>query len=293
MKFSSLFFSLMFALFLFACGGASQEVQEETEEPTEASSEENASENEAGNADAKVELVCMEYFTERGEAYYNLRFEGNEVTGVADHIHHTDDGTFTEYFNIKGSRDGDRLKFTLTLSDGNYGGEIGDSYPEEWVYYGEEMSPPNPDEESFAPFLDKVPCEGDGYFYREPGVMAEGLDLGFESSNYRYEGVIDGQYDIVMELEARPLPGDASVQIVEGYYYYKSQGADKKIRLEGSIAEEVDVIGVPNMLVEVKDGKEYGRFVLEPGDRLGEKLYCSWYDQSGEKELEAMLVPAD
>ncbi len=291
MKRSNLFFSLLFGLSLLACGGGS-EVQEDTTETTETSEEGNGPEAEAPSEDAGVELVCMEFASAQKEVYYNLRFEGNEVTGVADHYHNTDQGTYTEYYNIKGTRAGDQLKLKLTLSDGNYGNDVGSSYAEQWVYSGESMGAPDP-EESIVPGLERFPCEGDGYFYREPGIMADGLDFGTETNTYRYEGVIDGKYDIVMELEASLSPEDATITLLTGYYYYKSQGADKKIQLEGSIAEEVDVMGVPNMLVEVKDGKEYGRFVLEPGDRLGEKIYCSWFDASAEKELDAMLVPAD
>ena len=188
---------------------------------------------------------------------------------------------YTNY-NIEGTRDGNDLDLTFSVTDSDSGNDIGESHTENWIINGDKLV--SSDESPFLNNLQKEECAEGMSFQNE---VAE---IDTAPATYYYSGKIDDKLEVKMVLNRSVDPEDPKIDIIKGYYYYLSQGEDKKITLEGSINYEVVM---PSFLIEVADGKEYGRFVhwMAWIQQLGEQINCIWVSADGDKELDVVLNP--
>jgi hypothetical protein len=247
----------------FACGGESKE-----KEKADSKSEETA---ENSGEEQKLCFVSEEQLT---KAYANFILKGNTVSGTFRYETPKAGMTLFELSNVKGTKDGDKLTLTFSIVDNDEGKGIGESREEIWFMKGDELSPK---EENVAGNLKKTACAENAEFKAEtPKNEAEA------PQSYEFDGVMDGKVKIKMFLTEKPNPEDKKEKIVEGYYYYLSQGKDKKIDLKGS----TDVMLV-SRINEVVGEKTFGRFTgsINNGDFV-------WTSADGKKEMKVVVTPS-
>ncbi|MEO1655753.1 MAG: hypothetical protein AAFU64_19580 [Bacteroidota bacterium] len=271
----------MIVLAFWACGGG--EESSETEESRPEASTENP---EASGPENRTEkrLICAANEDELTKLYLNLEFEGDIIRGVADYVTPKAGFTVYSYYNVKGSRNGNKLDLQLTLTESDHLKDIGKSHNEVWIL-DVASGTITPDFESVVPPLQIQDCSDEPVLYRE----AKEVDLSAKS--YDYEGSIDAKLPIKMHLDLEPSTENPTVLMANGYYYYESQGSDKKITLSGSLVDENSPM--PGFLIEMADGKEYGRFVVDPGTDVSQGFSCTFVSADGEKELEVELKRID
>lgn len=271
----------MVALAFWACGGG--EESSETEESRPEASTENP---EASGPENRTEkrLICAANEDELTKLYMNLEFEGDIIRGVADYVTPKAGFTVFSYYNVEGSRKGDKLDLTLTLTESDNMKGIGESHNEVWIL-DVASGTITPDFESVLPPLQIQDCSDEPVLYRE----AKEADLSARS--YDFEGTIDNKLRVKMHLDLEPSAENPTDLMASGYYYYESQGSDKKITLSGSLVDENS--SMPGFLIEMADGKEYGRFVVDPGTDVSQGFSCIFVSADGEKELDVDLERID
>lgn len=209
----------------------------------------------------------------------NLRIAGNTIQGFAAYVTPKAGMTLFSEYNITGTAKGDvyQLEFTRTDSDDKQG--LGESFSEEWKRQGDALVP---SEGGVVEQLELQECGPDAAF------SAEVQELQLEENTYSYEGTVGRNNKIRMQLTVRTNPKDAQELLLNGNYFYLSQGADKTIALEGVLSQQ----GVmPGFLYETKDGKTFGKFVIEVGTDLRQAFEASWISADDSKEYPVRLAP--
>jgi hypothetical protein len=266
-------FILGIIAFLASCGGGSKE--KEKSDTTQ--SKEDTAEVKSNEAEEKL---CY-YSTSGAFVSLNLIIQGNTVTG-STHRGSTP-GRILEYSNIKeGVKSGNKLTLSFITVDTETGQGIGETYQEVWLMKGDGLVPEAEGDEAsvYAVPLEKTDCNESTKFKYEAS-KAEA------PQSYELDGVMNGKIKIKMFLTAKPDPEDKVTTIFEGYYYYLSQGKDKKIDLKG-YSNGRSVMAME--LNEVVGEKTFGKFMIE-GLPFGEEFTCTWVSADGKKEMETVFKP--
>jgi hypothetical protein len=263
----------------FACGGGGSNEKEQT---STSESKEKTEETTTSNSNDAEEKLC--YYTNAGMfVSLSLIIKGNTVTGST--ARGSTPSRIEEFGNIKeGTKQGNKLILTFVLVNTRTGKGIGETYQEVWVMKenqlvqelkeGEEMR------YSISEPLEKETCnESTRFSYETPKAEAP--------KSYEYDGVMNGKLKIKMFLTIKPNPEDKSITLFEGYYYYLSQGKDKKIALKGQRSIHSPMALVLN---EVEGEKTFGKFMIE-GFEFSEELTCTWLSADDKKQMQTVLTP--
>ncbi|GAB4402913.1 MAG: hypothetical protein OHK0053_27310 [Microscillaceae bacterium] len=266
-----LFILIIFIQALCACGGGrSQEAQDTAQVESKETTQE-------ANNGAEVRL-CFASEAQLTKAYANFIIKGNIVTGTLQYVTPKAGMTLFELCDVNGTKEGNQLKLTLSTVDTDTGQGIGETREENWILKGDVLTQ---EQEDVVGALSKIVCDEDASFKAE--APKDG-----EAQSYELDGVMDGKIKIKMHLSARPNPEDKKTTLFEGYYYYLSQGKDKKIDLKG-IANTMGFLP----LEEVVDGKTFGKFMIDQSFNIGEGLECIWISADGKKEMQTVLKPSE
>lgn len=281
-RFSYFYCNLLLTLLLLSCGGEPSQSTDSSEDSTntETSSTESEETKETPPSEtAKTEKMCFASEEELTKGYFNFIFTGDSFTGTASFVTPKAGMTFYNDYNIKGTRSANTLQVTLSLADSDSGQGIGDTSEETW-YLEENRLVLDKNGEGLLSDAPKIDC------YPESRFEIEVKEMVIEKNTYDYVGTIGANLKVVMRLNVETNPEDKQERFVTGYYYYEKSGANNKIQLDGS---QSDMGLMPAMIYEVKDGKQFGKFVFEQGNVFGEDLEGLWVSADGSKELPARL----
>lgn len=264
-----------------ACGGGEQtSKQGEDTQNTTAQDSPEVLENKDGQA------LCFASQEGLTQLYMNLYLNEDQISGTAEYITPKSDRTLFSVCELEGTKENNTFQLQFKVTEANDGVEVGTQYDEIWTLEGDQLLASY--EDALILSLNKITCDPEADTERM--AIREAEEEFTPSNEFYYEGVINDKLKIQMFLVGEPDFEDDTRTLITGYYYYESQGADKTIELEGSLVDQIDM---PSFLVEVKDGKEYGRFVIEPGFTLGQSLECLWVSADGSKEYTTLLTPSE
>lgn len=264
---------LILTLFM-SCGGGTQENNNTASDSTQ--NQENTQTSEE-NRDAG-EKLC---FASEGPTTFGYSFliiQGNQVKGRMRTETPKAGMTLYEECSVSGTKEGETLKLTLTTVDTDEGQGIGDTRQENWILKGDELTLPD---DNLIGLQKKISCEG-AYFEAKAMEAAE-------PQSYELDGLMDTKLKIKMFLNVKPSEEDKKMLDCEGYYYYISQGKDKKIDLKGSY-----LFGpfTPLELFEKQGDKSFGKFMIDASTNFGSEFECVWISADGKKELKTTFKPA-
>ncbi|MCU0445595.1 MAG: hypothetical protein MUE85_11830 [Microscillaceae bacterium] len=255
--------------FSFACGGGGSKEKEKAD-TTQAKET-------AGNT-SEGEKLCFFSKTQFHTVSANLIIKGNTVTGMMRYITPKAGAPLYTIYNVKGTKTGEKLALTLTVIDNETGQGLGELWEGVWIMKGDELSP---EKEDVSGVLKKMTCAENASF--EAKAASETI----APRSYEFDGLMNGKIKIKMFLTSKPNPEDKRTILYEGYYYYLSQGKDKKIELKG-------VTNVFNFLQldEVVGEKTFGKFMIEQAFTLDEEFTCTWISADDKKQMQTVLKSA-
>ena len=266
--------SLILGTTLMSCGGG--KTGEKTDTTKNANNGENAGTNET-NASKNTEpsLMCFESSGETVVSTY-LKLAGDKVTGV--YIMRTPGEVDLHYsYNIAGTKTGNKIDATITLmaSDDSVG--VGVTEKRTWTMEGDQLINAQ-GKDAFGGTQGKIPCEGETPFELKPQQVSA------NAMKYNLSGTINKKLKVKMYLETTEKT--AGEFIYKGWYYYDSQGPDKKIKLKGAISKN----GImPSYLDEFTEGKRSGSFVIPIEVDLDKGLECFWNDPDNKNNFAVSL----
>lgn len=283
------FLSIAFGVMLSSCGGSKTNENADTTKATDTTQKANTSENtnegesSGSSDDISSDTETTMCFEAKGLTIVstNFRINGDQVTGT--HYVRTPKAGMELYanYNLKGTKKGNNIDVDMTLIASNNMFGIGETSKMSWVIQGGKLvNPKRPDD--LGGTQEKIACAEGTLFELKP-EKTSGEDP--FSGKYNLSGTINGNLKIKMFIETSK-GSEPGYTAYNGWYYYVSQGPDKKIELKGEIP------GAGIMDGEVKEftnGNHTGSFMIPAATDLKDGLDCQWTDVAKKKALEVSL----
>jgi len=284
-------YAFVLGMVLSSCGGAKNNENNDSTKAADTTKNTSQSEGESstitGETNTTKDAPSNEEVTMCFEApgltivTTNFKIKGDQVTGT--HILRTPKSDTELYanFSFKGTKKGNTIDGMMTLISSNNLFGIGKPSKMSWVIEGDELVDPGK-KDDIGGRQKKINCAEGTLFELKP-QKAETEDA--FSGKYNLSGTINGKLKIKMYIETSKgdEPGTTAYK---GWYYYESQGADKKIELKGVVPGAGIMDGE---VQEFTNGKHSGSFMISAGTDLSEGLNCEWTDVAKKKALSVSL----
>ncbi|OJJ17544.1 hypothetical protein BKI52_27155 [marine bacterium AO1-C] len=282
--------SLILGFTLISCGGGAKKSENNdstktTDTTKQANTEEDTGKGDIANTtdNTSSDTETTMCFEAKGLTIVttNFKIKGDQVTGTHYVRTPKSDTELYANFSFKGTKKGNTIDGMMTLIASNNLFGIGEPSKMSWVIKGDELVTPGK-EDDIGGVQKKISCSEGTLFELKP--QKSEVDDPF-SGKYNLSGSINGKLKVKMYIETSK-GDDPGTTAYKGWYYYESQGPDKKIQLKGVVP------GAGIMDGEVKEftnGKHSGSFMIPSATDLSQGLDCEWTDVAKSKALPVSL----